>query len=64
MTNDSRLFRRASELQAEGYYPVQGNLYRKRGEGLSFLPLYEGKMVQAVRPSGGKLVAVSIHETP
>ncbi len=45
MTNDSRLFRRASELQAEGYYPVQGNLYRRGKE--SFLPLYEGKMVQA-----------------
>ena len=45
MTNDSHLFRTASELQAEGYYPVQGNRWKK-GDELN-LPLYEGKMVQA-----------------
>ena len=45
MTNDSNLFRTASDLQAEGYYPVQGNRFRKGKE--SYLPLYEGKMVQA-----------------
>ena len=45
MTNDSHLFRTASELQAEGYYPVQGNRWKK-GEDM-YLPLYEGKMVQA-----------------
>ena len=44
MTNDSRLFRTALELQAEGYYPVPGNQWRRGGE--SYLPLYEGKMVQ------------------
>ena len=45
MANDSHLFRTASELQAGGYYPVQGNRWKK-GEEL-FLPLYEGKMVRA-----------------
>ena len=43
MTNDSHLFRTASELQAEGYYPVQGNRW-KRGEEL-YLPLYQGRMI-------------------
>ena len=45
MTNDSHLFRTAAQLEAEGFYPVQGNRW-KRGEEL-YLPLYEGKMVQA-----------------
>ncbi len=45
MTNDSGLFRTASQLDEDGFYPVQGNRWRK-GEEL-YLPLYEGKMVQA-----------------
>ena len=45
MTNDSHLFRTAAQLDAEGFYPVQGNCW-KRGEEV-YLPLYEGKMVQA-----------------
>ena len=45
MTNDSHLFRTAEELEAAGFYPVQGNRW-KRGDEL-YLPLYEGKMVQA-----------------
>ena len=45
MANDSRLFRTASDLRAEGHYPVQGNRWKK-GEEIYF-PLYEGKMVQA-----------------
>ena len=45
MTNDSHHFRTAAQLDAEGFYPVQGNRW-KRGEDL-YLPLYEGKMVQA-----------------
>ena len=44
MTNDSHLFRTAAQLESAGFYPVQGNLW-KRGEEL-YLPLYEGKMVQ------------------
>ncbi len=45
MTNDSHLFRTAAELEADGCYPVAGNRW-KRGED-AWLPLYEGKMVQA-----------------
>ena len=45
MTNDSHLFRTAGQLDAEGFYPVKGNRWQ-RGKDL-YLPLYEGKMVQA-----------------
>ena len=45
MANDSHLFRTAAQLDSAGFYPVQGNCW-KRGEEL-YLPLYEGKMVQA-----------------
>ncbi len=45
MTSDSHLFRTAAQLDAKGFYPVEGNRW-KRGEEL-YLPLYEGKMVQA-----------------
>ena len=45
MTNDSHLFRTAVHLETEGFYPVQGNRW-KRGDEL-YLPLYEGKMLQA-----------------
>ena len=45
MTNDSHLFRTAAQLDAQGFYPVEGNRW-KRGDQL-YLPLYEGKMVQA-----------------
>ena len=44
MTNDSHLFRTATQLESAGFYPVQGNRW-KRGDYL-YLPLYEGKMVQ------------------
>ena len=45
MTNDSRLFRTAAQLDAEGFYPVEGNRWKRSEE--VYLPLYEGKMVQA-----------------
>ena len=45
MANDSHLFRTAEQLDVEGFYPVEGNHWKK-GEEL-YLPLYEGKMVQA-----------------
>ena len=45
MTNDSNLFKSATELESDGCYPVEGSRYRK-GEEL-YLPLFEGKMVQA-----------------
>ena len=45
MTSDSHLFRTAAQLDAEGFYPVEGNRWKRGGE--LYLPLYEGKMVQA-----------------
>ncbi len=44
MTNDSGLFRRRDELEAEGWYPVADGHWKKGDE--EMLPLYEGKMVQ------------------
>ena len=43
MTNDSGLFRTAVQLESEGYYPVQGNRYKKADEW--YLPLYQGRMI-------------------
>ena len=43
MTNDSRLFRTRRQLENEGYYPVEGNRW-KRGAEL-YLPLYQGRMI-------------------
>ncbi len=45
MTNDSGLFRTAAQLDADGFYRVSGNRWKKGDE--LCLPLYEGKMVQA-----------------
>lgn len=46
MTNDSHLFRTRPELEEqEGAYPIGGN--RWRGKEGDWVPLYEGKMVQA-----------------
>jgi hypothetical protein len=45
MTNDSQLFRTAAQLDSEGFYRVEGNRWQKGDE--LYLPLYEGKMVQA-----------------
>ena len=44
MANDSHLFQTAAQLQDDGFYPVQGNRW-KRGKN-QYLPLYEGKMIQ------------------
>ena len=44
MANDSGHFRSAEELRAEGFYPVEGNTWRRGVE--KYLPLYEGKMFQ------------------
>ena len=43
MTSDSRLFRTAAQLDADGFYPVHGNRWKK-GEQL-YLPLYQGRMI-------------------
>jgi len=44
MTNDSHLFRTSAELEKDGFYLVEGNVYKKGDEAL-YLPLYEGKMI-------------------
>ncbi len=56
MANDSHLFRTAAQLGADGFYPVQGNLWKK-GEEL-YLPLYEGKMVQAFDHRAASIVSL------
>ena len=43
MTNDSHLFRTAGQLDSMGFYPVEGNRWKK-GEEL-YLPLYQGRMI-------------------
>ena len=45
MANDSHLFRTSVQLEAEGFYPVEGNRWRKGAD--TYVALYEGKMVQA-----------------
>ena len=44
MAGASDLFRTAVELEGEGFYPVEGNRW-KRGNDLC-LPLYQGRMIQ------------------
>ena len=46
MSDDSQPFRTAAQLDTDGFYPVLGGNLWKRGDTL-YLPLYEGKMVQA-----------------
>ena len=41
--NHSHLFRTAEQLEADGYYPVHGNRW-KRGDH-TYLPLYQGRMI-------------------
>ena len=43
MTNDSGLFRTAEQLDSMGFYPVQGNRWKKGDE--LYLPLYQGRMI-------------------
>ena len=43
MTSDSHLFRTATQLNASGFYPVEGNRWKK-GEDL-YLPLYQGRTI-------------------
>ena len=43
MTNSSHLFCTAAQLDAEGFYPIEGNRWKK-GEEL-YLPLYQGRMI-------------------
>ena len=43
MTSDSHLFRTAAQLDDDGFYPVQGNRWKKGDE--LYLPLYQGRMI-------------------
>ena len=43
MTNDSHLFRTAAQLESDGFYPVDGNRWKKGEE--TYLPLYQGRMI-------------------
>ena len=43
MTSDSHLFRTGVQLDDDGFYPVDGNRWKK-GEEL-YLPLYQGRMI-------------------
>ncbi len=43
MTSDSHLFRTSAQLEDTGYYPVQGNRWKKGGD--LYLPLYQGRMI-------------------
>ena len=43
MTSDSHLFRTSAQLDVMGFYPVEGNRW-KRGKDL-YLPLYQGRMI-------------------
>ena len=44
MTNDSHLFRTAAQSSiADGYYPVQGNRWKKGSD--LYLPMYQGRMI-------------------
>ena len=61
MTNDSDLFRTAEQLDSAGFYPVQGNRW-KRGKEL-YLPLYQGLMIHHFdhRASSVRVNAKSTH---
>ena len=70
MTNDAGRFRTRVELEKEGIYPVEGGRLRKGSK--EYLPLYEGKMVQAfdhraanviINPENLNRPAVSVEAT-
>ena len=44
MTNNSHLFKTEDQLDSEGFYPVNGNRWKK-GEEELYLPLYQGRMI-------------------
>ena len=43
MAKDSHLFRTADDLETDGFYPVEGNRWRRNEE--LYLPLYQGRMI-------------------
>ena len=44
MSNDSHLFHTQDQLEAEGW-ELDGNVFRRDGDGAEYLPLYEAKMI-------------------
>ena len=54
MANDSHLFKTASEMEEEGYWLAEGNVFNKGS--VKYLPLYEGKMVQMYDHRAGNVV--------
>ena len=44
MSNDSKLFHAREQLEAEGW-ELDGNVFRRDGDGAEYLPLYEAKMI-------------------
>ena len=54
MTNDSDLFRTCRELNADGFYRVPGNRWKNLEQ--VYVPLYEGKMVQAFDHRAARVV--------
>ena len=43
MTSDSHLFRTAAQLEGMGFYPVEGNCWKKSEE--LYVPLYQGRTI-------------------
>ena len=43
MSNASHLFKTAIQLESQGFYPVEGNRWKKGDE--LYLPLYQGRMI-------------------
>ena len=43
MANDSHLFRTAAQLETAGFYPVEGNRWKRADE--LYVPLYQGRMI-------------------
>lgn len=63
MTNDSKYFRTAKELEDEGYWPAAGNVYRKGPS--HYLPLFEAKMIHQYdhRYAGGVYADTRLQST-
>ena len=61
MTSDSHLFRGADQLEGDGFYPVEGNRWKKGDE--LYLPLYQGRMIHQFdhRANSVKVNPESIH---
>jgi hypothetical protein len=57
MANDSGVFHTAAALEKAGAYPVDGNFWKKGSQ--AYVPLFEGKMVQAYDHRASDIVSVA-----